>query len=1681
MKPLWPKQQLSQLGPIRYALEVESGALLFDRSGRVAIYQAANHAVVDLGSLQGKPLGVYQQGGISIALVEVGVGNVRMNRILVQGGKMTVERTGPPNVSSLRRHDGVLYAIGGDFSCWAWNKRGEEQLLLTAPAAERTDEGIQGVLASRGNIHLLTSQGKHYEYEPASGRSRFMSDDVLRLLLHHGQVAEEIDSGLRVGNRVFKADTVRGNGKVVAYQKGLEVGLLGSTTIPVSFSSATYPGVKPVSSGNSSSGNLVVMDENGDLFSYSARLAKWSSNAVAAGQGGWQSLIFLEGEPAFAWYPGHIIHLASGRRSTCVFPPVEIGDNIFFITNERRLLKGGRDGVSLVRDWADKMADTFAGGRRADLVQGTILEGTNNQLLAWDGASFRNLRLSEGRTVDFLLAGEGGTNSWIAFRDGAVASLNQLQVVAFGEPMSTPSWRFLGVHGAVAYSFDPELQEVYSLRSKIGWELEFRYGASRFQDISLQDVWLTVDGISIGFDSKKNWWLRADQSPTSTWQQVDVVTDTSMYGLREVRIPGIPKVAFIGFSTGGTSPPWFKPRLIEGAGNYLVNVEQDGGTLQSDMGGDVYLCGKGIFIGSLGGNYLVPYDKKVAHPSVVQPPLGLSKIPFEVVSNPIQKLPSGAGVVLWDMEAGRPLSKIGVELGTSSVGELAVRTADGRWSSHIPHPLEIDTDEVKLPVSPTPWVEGFGPFSLGNSGRYSYEDEGVKITLGTLKPSLSFDSDFVLSYAPIEDGVSILIEDRNSRLWIWRAGSRRPLSIIPSRPSGGRFSFRIGGLPLISSNGSKYAVSSFGAVLSNQQGGSIRFEQDSSGSMSFLSWEKAKGEPFNFRAKDSSGIVHATDFYGLGFGFDLPIALGVTDKEEPVWLCLNGVGRELVSGRLSVGRDLPEENEALQVNLQSGGFTRSTPNESFSFFLNQPKTKGKLLFERSSSGQFKVDQPVRADGDGKSLALLVDQGFSGALVIQGLGQRNGERFALRLPENNGVAGLIPHIGEEGIWLKSEGRCWLLMEEDWIERPVGQFPRAHRPASFLEVSSEEGVWSFDPVSGLFHLESNPVHLDYGRGAFSLDDLADQVSETTVTRARGNTLLRSKDGWRTSPMAGMDFPLLWSETVKDPDAFAEVPADGWALEKHPPLGRLPQLKVSSSGESIPFSIRGGKLPFEIFRGLHPMDSQVLGITEVGTRILPGGNSFSELDLIGGASEFKWRPQTSWPILGSASNGAFLLFDKLQWKNAPVGTRNSWLEWNRLHLGRAAGLQWKREGAAGIVLSHPQTRMEFALTETGFLADQVDFLAVGEGLFQIDTSGQVWESFSLRKGISALTPADKLKSLSVVEQVRFSDGKLGHLVGSENQQMAVSMNATRRRIERNEISALRSAVGFQDTASPGFVSATIGSVPAEIHWKNPGGIVRNLQLAEEGFDFEKVLSVAGSAEHSFVGGFHGGVFTRSNTGALLDVLPVRAEASPGVVYESNGTVFLRLSDEEHELTMDNPHEAPLRAPLFDRSIWRLERSFADKSAPLQIRSTVKGTGGGESQSCAIVNGALGVHSTDSAWFSSGQRIITSSGGGISQATPGERGGLYEDRYSKRPVTMNGEPARSLISEVALRLDTGGQKTWWTFSEVNGWGIDNTTRFQGLSNGSTFDNLWRWKGDGAGCPGQSCSCRGLAIRLLP
>jgi hypothetical protein len=1593
LKPLWPKQQLSHLGSIRYAVKIESGALLFDGAGKVAIYRPEDHAVIDLGSLQGKPQGVYQQGEIVFALTEVGAGGVRMNRVLVRGDKMTIERTGPSTISAVRMHDDVLYAVGDDYSCWTWNRRGEEQLLRTAPIAERIGEEIQGVLSSKDAIHLLTNAGKHFEYGPASGESRFISSDVLRLLLHDGQVVEEIDLGLRVEKRVFKADSVRGNSKVVAYQEGLEFRLLDSPTVSASFNSATYPGGKPVSSGNSSSRGLVVMDENGDLFSYSAPLAKWSKYGVTAGQGDWRSLIFLEGEPTFAWYPGQIKYLANGRSSTCVFPPVEIGDDIYFITKERRLMKGGRNGVSLIKDWSKRMADTFEGGRRADLAQGTILEGTNNQLLVWDGSSFKTLSLSQDRAVDFLLAGEADANPWIVFKDGAIALLDQLQVVAFGEPMPSPSWRFLGVHGAVAYSFDPERQKVYALRSKIGWELEFRYGASRFPDISLQDAWLTTgDGISIGFDLQQTWWLQ------------------------------------------------------------------------------VYLCEKGIFLGSLVGNYVVPYDKKVAHQSIAQSPLGLSQIPFEVVSNPIQELPSGAGVVLWNMDAGRPLSKIGIEIGTSSVGELAVRTADGRWSSHIPHPLEIDAGEVKLPFSPTPWVEGVGPFSIGNSGRYSYENEGVKITLGTLRPSLSFDSDFVLSYAPIGDGGSILIEDRNSRLWIWRDGSRRPLSIIPSEPSGGRFSFSSRGLPLINSNGSIYAVNPLGLALSDQQGGSIQFEQDSSGSMSFLSWEKAKGEPFNFLAKDSSGMVRTTDFYGLGFGFDLPITLGVTDKGDPVWLCLNGVGRELVSGRLSVGRDLPEEKEALQVDLQSGGFTRSTPNEAFSFFLQQPRTENKILFERSSGGQFRVDQPVRADGDGESLALLVNQGSSGALVIQGLGQHSGERVAFPLPDNNGVAGFIPHIGEEGIWLIGEGRCWSLKEEAWIERTIDHFPQAHQPVSFLEVSGGEGVWSFESESDRFQLRSTPIHLDSGRGAFSCDDLADRVSESTVTSVGGNALIRGTDGWRTSPATATDFPKPWSEPVEDPDAFTGMPAAGWIFEKHPPLHRRPFIHTTDSGDPILFSVRGGKLPFERFRGLYPLGSQVLGITDVGTRILSNGGSSPKLQLIEGASEFMWRPRTSWPILAHASTGAFLLFNESEWQNAPVGPRDAWLEWNRLHPGKTAGLEWQREGEAGIVLSQPETGILVSLTEVGFLADQIDFLVSDSDLFQIDISGQVWESPSWKEGINALVPYEKLGSPSMVEQIRFSDGELGYLVVSEGQQAAVTMNATRRGIESNEIPTLRSAVGFQDTTASGFASAIIGTNPVEIQWKNPAGIVRHLLLTEEGFDFEKASSVAGFLGQGFVGGFHEGVFTRSSTGALLDVLPVRAAASPGVVYESGDTVLFRSNGKEHELTwagelqLEEPQAALLKVPLFERSIWRLERSFTEESETFRLVSTVKGLGEGEHLSCAIVNGALGVHSTDSAWFSASQRIITTSKRGIAlaMATPGEKGGLQEERFSDRPILMAGQPARSLTSEVALRLDTSDQDAWWTFSEKRGWQIEDPTRFQVLSEGVSRDKLWRWKGDG-------------------
>jgi hypothetical protein len=172
LETLWPKQQVSQLGPIRYAMEMNTGALLFDGSGRVAIYQAADHAVIDIGSLQGRPRGVYQQGEIFLALVEIGAGNVQMKRLQVRGEKMSIERTGPPTIWATRRHDGVLYAVGGDYSCWAWNKKGEEELLRSAPVAERVDEEILGVLASRSDIHLLTSGGKHFEYKPASGKSR---------------------------------------------------------------------------------------------------------------------------------------------------------------------------------------------------------------------------------------------------------------------------------------------------------------------------------------------------------------------------------------------------------------------------------------------------------------------------------------------------------------------------------------------------------------------------------------------------------------------------------------------------------------------------------------------------------------------------------------------------------------------------------------------------------------------------------------------------------------------------------------------------------------------------------------------------------------------------------------------------------------------------------------------------------------------------------------------------------------------------------------------------------------------------------------------------------------------------------------------------------------------------------------------------------------------------------------------------------------------------------------------------------------------------------------------------------------------------------------------------------------------------------------------------------------------
>ena len=1669
MESLWPKQQLSQLGPIRYALEVESGALLFDNSGRVAIYQAANHAVVDLGSLHGKPRDVYRQGETFMALVEVGRGNVRMNRILVHGEKMTVEWTGPTNVSSTRRHDGVLYAVGDDFSCWAWNKKGEGQLLRVAPVAERTEEEILGVLASRASIHLLTGQGKHYEYEPASGSSRFISDDVLRLLLHDGQVVEEVDSGLRVGNRFFKADTVRGNGKVVAYQRGSELGFLGSTAIAASFSSAKYPGKRQVSSGNLSSGNLVVMDEEGDLFTYSARVAKWTRYEANAGPGDWQSLIFLDGEPVFAWYPGQIVHLASGNTFTCISPPVEVENDIFFITKERQLMEGDNDGVHLVKDWAKKIAETLPGGRRADFPQGTILEGTDNQLLAWDGDSFRTLAQSTGRTVDFFLSAGTEAKPWIVFNDGGVALLDQLRITAFGKPMPSPSWKFLGVQGAVAYSFDQELQEVYSLRGRQGWELEFKYGASRLLDISFQNVWLAQTGALIGLDSNKNWWLRADQGPTSAWRQVDVVTDTFSYGLRVVRIPGLENVAFVGFSGGGNFTPTYGSRLAEGAENQLNRIDINNGSLETDMGGEVFLCGEGVFIGSPGGNYVVPYGGREAHLSTVMSPLGFSKLPFAEASAPVQELPGGDGIVLWDMNAGRPVSEIGARIGVSPDGKLAVLTEDGRWSSLGSSELAIDGNSVKLPAPPSQWVEGIGPFALGTSGRYSYTDGDVEISLGTLVPSQSFDSDLLQSYIPIGDGESLLVGDRNSRLWAWRDGSRRPLSIIPSEPIRGRFSFNGNGFPLIISNGSSYTVNQLGEVGIDKQGGPIYFTQDSSDSESFLSWKKAQGNQFSFKARDSIGVDRPTYFLGLGFDFDLPTALGVTEKGDLVWLCSNGFGRELVSGRISLGRAIPEERESLQVEFHSGGLTRTTPNEPFSFFLNQLKTEGKLLFERSSSGQFKADLPLRADGDGGTMVLLVDQGASGALVIQGLGQRNGDRVALPLPDNSGVAGLVPHIGEEGIWLKGEGRCWFLKEESWIERPVDQFPLGHQPSSFLEVSGEEAAWSFDTASGQFHLESNPVYLDYGRGAFSCDDLANPVSDNTVRSAGDNILILGKDGWRVSPTAGMDFPKPWSQAVGDPDSSTEVLAAGWALEKHPPQQRFPLIHMSDSGDSFPFSIRGGKLPFDVFRGLHPIGSQVLGITEVGTRILLKGRTSSELHLIGGASEFIWRPETSWPILGRARNGTFLLFDELRWKNAPDATRNLWSEWNTLRQGRAAGLQWQREGEAGIALSNPQTGMRISLTEAGFPSDQVDFLAADKGIFQVDTSGQVWESSSLKKGINALAPSEKLESLGIVEQIRFPDGELGYLVQNEDQQIAVSISGTRRMIESKQAASLKSAVGFRGTTTSGFISATLGSKPAEIDWKNPGGIIRSLQLTEEGFDFERVLSVAGFAEHCFVGGFQGGVFIRANSGALLDVLPVHEEASPGMVYESSGRVFLRFNDYEHEfiwdgeLRLDNSHEAPLKVSLFERSIWRLERSFNEKLAPFQIMSTVKGVGEGEPQSCVIVNGALGVHSTDSAWFSSGQRVITSSEGGISHATPGERGGLFENRYWKRPELMNGEPTKSLISEVALRFDIGDQKTWWTFSEASGWGIDNTSRFQRLSEGSTLDNLWRWKGDGA------------------
>lgn len=1668
MDTLWPKQQLSQLGPIRYAMEVESGALLFDGSGRVAIYQPADHAVLDLGSLQGKPRGVYRQGENLLALVEVGAGEVRMNRILVRGENMIVERTGPPTISAMKIYDGVVYAVGGDFSCWAWSRRGEAKLLRPAPVAERTDEPIIGVLSPRTNIHLLTSGGEHFEYEPESGKSHFISNDVRRLLLHDGQVVEEVDLGLRVGNRLFEADTVRGNGKVIAYQRGLELGLLGSAVIHTTFVSAKYPGAKPVSSGNSRSGDLIVMDENGDLFSYSARFAKWKRNEMTAGQGDWQALIFLEGEPTFAWHPDALIHLASGRTFTCISPPVEIEDNVFFITKEQQLMQGGKDGVRLIRDWSDKIGETLVGGRRADLAQGTILEGRNNQVLAWDGVSFRTLAQSVERTVDFFLAGARGTHSWIIFDDGSVALLDQLQITAFGKPMPSSSWRFLGFQGALAYSFDPELQEVYSLQGRQGWELAFRYGASRFQNTPLQSVWLTQDEISIGVDLKENWWFRVDHSPTGTWHQVDVVTDAFWFGLQVVRIPGISKMVFVRFSDGGTYFPVYSSRSTEGMGSYLASTELLDGALESDMGGEVFLCEEGISISGPGGNYVVPYGARVAHQSTAMPPLGFDRIPFAVAPELIQELPIGSETVLWDMDAGRPLSKTVVEIGTSPEGNLAVRTGDGRWSALSSPEAAIDGDGVKLPISPPRWVVGLGPFAFGDSGKYSYEDQGVEIVLGTLEHSMPFDSDSIQSYIPIGDGDAILVEDRNSRLWVWNAGSRRPLRTIPSEPSGGRFSFNSSGLPLFSSKGERYAVNQLGVVVSDQRGGPVNLRQDTSGGESFLSWEKSQGRPFKILAKDALGEERPAYFNGLGFDFDLPITVGVTDGGEPVWLSSSGVGREMVSGRLSPGRDLPKEKESLQVDLQSGGFTRTTSEEAFSFFLPLPETATKLLFERSSNGQFRVDQPVRADGNGEVLALLVDQGVSGALVLQGLGQRNEERVALMLPGNNGVAGLIPHIGEDGVWLKGEGKCWFLKDRTWSERPVAQFPKAHQPVTFLEVSGRDSAWSFDSISGRFHLESNSVQLDYNRSSFSCDDLADVVSENTVTSAGSHILIRGKDGWRISPTDGTDFPLPWGEPVKDPDAFTVVPAAGWAVEKHPHLDSIPQIQVADSGSYIGFSIRGGKLPFEIFRNLHPTGTKVLGITEVGTRILPQGGASSELQLLGGASEFVWRAQTGWPILGRAGNGTFLLFEDSQWKNAPVGIRNAWQKWNMLRLGRTGGLEWQLNGEDGLVLNHAQTGMQLALSEDGFIADQVDFLAADIGLLQIDISGQVWESSSLKKGINALTPLEKFDRPGIAKQVRFPNGELGYLVQNADQQIALSMGAKRMKIGGENVASLRSAVGFQDRTSPGFVSATAGARSTEIQWRNPGGINRNLQLTEEGFDFENTLTVAGFVENAFVGGFRGGVYTRSNTGALLDVLPVRMGNSPGVVYESGGTVFLRLNGEEHELTwagelqLQNPHEAPLEASLFERSIWRVERSFAGDPASFRLRPAVKGIGEGENQLCAIVNGALGVHSADSAWFSTGQRIITSSKGGISQASLGERGGLHEERFSTRLSLMKGEPARSLTSETALRFDMKDHKDWWTFNEASGWEIDRSTRFQRHSEGVSLDRKWRWKGDG-------------------